>query len=145
MLTMRKKKIPDKLQIWIEARRKYHLSHAQVQMARELGLNSKKFGGLANHKQEPWKVPLPQYIEHLYYKRFRKTKPDRVISIEERAREIEQRKEAKREEKLSKQGPPSELPQQQDEKPMAIRTQTEATIEDLYRVPDNAKAELVNG
>jgi hypothetical protein len=38
----KKKKIPEKLQIWIDARKKYRLSHAQVQMARELGLNPKK-------------------------------------------------------------------------------------------------------
>ena len=31
-------------------------------MARELGLNPKKFGGLANHRQEPWKLPLPEFI-----------------------------------------------------------------------------------
>lgn len=62
--------IPNKLRPWIEARTKFHLSHAQVQMARELGLNPKKFGSMANHKQEQWKVPLPNYIEHLYEKRF---------------------------------------------------------------------------
>ena len=45
--------IPQKLRPWIEARKRYHLSHAQVQMARELGMNPKKFGGKANHKQEP--------------------------------------------------------------------------------------------
>jgi hypothetical protein len=78
-----KKKIPVKLQIWIEARKKYRLSHAQVQMARELGLNPKNFGGIGNHKQEPWKEPLPQFIERLYFKRFGKTAPDRVLSIEE--------------------------------------------------------------
>ncbi len=41
--------IPNKLRPWIEARKKYRLSHAQVQMARELGLNPKKFGSLSNH------------------------------------------------------------------------------------------------
>ncbi len=58
--------IPQKLRPWIEARKHYHLSHAQVQMARELGMNPKKLGGVANHKQEPWKMPLPQFIEHHY-------------------------------------------------------------------------------
>ena len=33
----KKKKIPDKLKIWIEARKRYRLSHEQIQMARELG------------------------------------------------------------------------------------------------------------
>jgi len=32
-------------------------------MARELGLNPHKFGKLANEKQEPWKKPLPEFIE----------------------------------------------------------------------------------
>ena len=41
-------------------------------MARELGLNHKKFGGLTNTKQEPWKSPLAEFIEYLYYKHFKK-------------------------------------------------------------------------
>jgi hypothetical protein len=51
--------IPEKYRIWIEVRKRYHLSDAQVQMARELGLNARKFGKLANRKQELWKNPLP--------------------------------------------------------------------------------------
>jgi len=74
--------IPNKLKPWIEARKKYRLSHAQVQMARELGLNPKKLGGMANYEQEPWKAPLPEYIEHLYEKRFRKQIPKNVKSLE---------------------------------------------------------------
>jgi len=35
-------------------------------------------------------------IEHLYFKRFGKAEPDRVVSIKERAREIERKKEEKR-------------------------------------------------
>lgn len=65
-------------QNWIEARNKYHLSDMHIQMARELGMNPKKFGGLANHKQEKWKSPLPDFIQDLYYKRFKKAKPDIV-------------------------------------------------------------------
>ena len=75
--------IPHKLRPWIEARKKYRLSHAQVQMARELGLNPKSFGGLANHKQEPWKLPLSDYIEELYFKHFNRKSPDIVRSIEQ--------------------------------------------------------------
>ncbi len=74
--------IPNKLKPWIEARKKYRLSHAQIQMARQLGLNPKKFGGLANHKQEQWKLPLPEYIEHLYQKKFGKLVPDDISSLE---------------------------------------------------------------
>jgi len=39
--------IPISLRPWIEARQRFRLSHAHVQMARELGLNPKKFGMLA--------------------------------------------------------------------------------------------------
>ena len=61
---------------WIEARKKFHLSDMHIQMARELGMNPKKFGSLANHKQEKWKAPLPIFIEDLYFKRFKKEKPN---------------------------------------------------------------------
>ncbi len=77
------KKLPESQQPWIEARRRYRLTHAQVQMARELGLNPKKFGGLANHRQEPWKMPLADYIEHLYQKRFGRRAPEQTRSLEE--------------------------------------------------------------
>ena len=79
----KKKRIPEKYQIWIEARKRYHLSHAHIQMARELGLNPGKFGGLANYRQEPWKVPLPEFIEDLYFKNFKRSRPDSVRSIEQ--------------------------------------------------------------
>ena len=46
-----------------------------VRMAKELGMNPRKLGSLANHKQEPWKAPLPEFIEELYRKRFRRVKP----------------------------------------------------------------------
>ena len=63
-------KIPLDLQPWIEARNRFRLSHAHVQMARELGLNPKKLGKLANQDQEPWKLPLQDFIVKLYMKRF---------------------------------------------------------------------------
>jgi hypothetical protein len=66
---------------WIEAKKKYHLSDTHIQMARELGMNPQKFGGLANHKQEPWKAPLPDFIEELYFKRFKKEKPEVIKKL----------------------------------------------------------------
>lgn len=90
------KKVPEKYQIWIEARKRFHLSDAQIQMARELGLNPKKFGKLANHEQEPWKVPLPQFIEDIYFKRFGKRQPDQVRSIEQLVKAQEKKKAAHR-------------------------------------------------
>jgi hypothetical protein len=76
------KGIPNHLQIWVEARERFHLSHAQIQMARELGLNPKRLGKLANTNQEPWKIPLPQFIERLYRKRFKRPKKyDEAVNL----------------------------------------------------------------
>jgi hypothetical protein len=74
-----KKRIPEKYQMWIDARRRYHLSHVHIQMARELGMNPKKFGKIANEKQEPWKKPLPAFLEEIYLKRFGRDRPRRII------------------------------------------------------------------
>jgi len=106
-LMAKKKKIPVKDQIWIDARKQFRLSDVHVQMARELGMNPKKFGKLANHKQEPWKLPLPDFIEELYFKRFKKERPEVVKSVErsvkERNKNREERKGRKAENKSLKQ------------------------------------------
>lgn len=71
-------------------------------------MNPKRFGSKANQKQEPWKVPLPQFIERLYFKRFRKNRPDTVRSIEQvvkdKKRKQAERKERKRIRKLQESG-----------------------------------------
>lgn len=56
---MAKKQLSPKYQVWVDARKRFHLSHAHIQMARELGMNPKKLGQNANHKQEPWKALFP--------------------------------------------------------------------------------------
>jgi hypothetical protein len=99
-MAKKKKKPNQKMQAWIDARKRHHLSHAHVQMARELGMNPKKLGQKDNHHQEPWKMPLRQFMEHLYRKRFGKDRPDNVMFIEDRIRREEERKTLKREAKL---------------------------------------------
>ena len=88
--------MPERLQVWIDARTRHHLSDAHVQMARELGLNPKKLSKLDNHGQEPWKAPLPAFIERLYLKRFGR-RSEIIVSIEEQARMEEDRMARKRE------------------------------------------------
>ena len=104
-------RMPERLQIWIDARTRHHLSHAHVQMARELGMNPKKLGKLDNHDQEPWKAPLPEFIEHLYFKRYGRERPEVVMSVEERARAKEAKrathKEAKRRARAEAHGSPA--------------------------------------
>ena len=94
---MAKRKLSQNLQDWIEARKRFHLSDAHVQMARDLGMNPKKLGKLDNHNQEPWKAPLPQFIAQLYVKRFGRERPEVVMSIEERARMQDAKKAARNE------------------------------------------------
>lgn len=95
----KKKNIAEKYQIWIDARKRFGLSHAHIQMARELGMNPKKFGKLANHRQEPWKEPLPIFIENCYFKRFGKRRPEEVKSIEQMADEKRKKKEERQKRK----------------------------------------------
>ena len=98
---MSSKGISKKLQAWIDARKRHRLSDAHVQMARELGLDPMKLGKIDNHRQEPWKAPLPQFIEASYTKRFGKARPDVVMSVETRFRLEEAKKAARRAAKRS--------------------------------------------
>jgi len=107
---------PD-LQAWVDARKRHRLSHAQVQMARELGLNPKKLGKIDNHDQERWKAPLPQFIEMLYRRRFHRDAPLRVVPLEERARHLEQAKAARRERKAARREAQGQAPPAGEQEP----------------------------
>ena len=105
----KKKGIPEKFQAWIDVRKRYRLSDINIQMARELGMNPKKFGKISNEKQEPWKKPLPLFIEDIYLKRFGRDRPSDVKSIEEVFRAKEKKKEEQRKKKeLQKEADPSD-------------------------------------
>jgi hypothetical protein len=70
------------IEVWKAAKKRYHLTDMHIQMARDLGLNPKKFGSLANNKQEKWKAPLSEFIEDIYYKKFKKDQPDIIIKLQ---------------------------------------------------------------
>ena len=97
VIAMGKKKLPRNYDDWVEARRRFHLSHEHVQMARELGMNPRKLGKLDNHDQEPWKEPLPQFIQHLYFRRFARERPAVVLSVEELTHQKERKQAARKE------------------------------------------------
>ena len=59
-------------------------------------MNPAKLGKLDNRDKEPWKMPLREYLEHLYLKRFGRPRPGAVMSIEDRSRLQEQKTEARR-------------------------------------------------
>ena len=73
----------SQIEKWITAQKKHRLSDTHVQMARELGLNPDKLGKIDNHRQETWKAPLPQFIEDIYFKHFKKERPDAVKPLKQ--------------------------------------------------------------
>jgi hypothetical protein len=95
-MSKKKPRIPHKFLPWIDARKKFCLSHRHIQMARELGMNPKRFNNMANTENKPWKLPLPKYIESLYEERFEKESPDVILSIEQIAAQHTARREAKK-------------------------------------------------
>ncbi|RYD61751.1 MAG: hypothetical protein EOP84_35350 [Verrucomicrobiaceae bacterium] len=101
-MAAKKKNLTPRFQVWVDARTKFRLSHVHIQMAREIGLNPKKLGSIANHDQERWKLPLPQFIEKLYRKRFGRDRPEVEMTIEEMARKKRKQKHPK------EQSPPPE-------------------------------------
>lgn len=90
------------LEKWMVAQKRHRLSDKQVQMARELGLNPEKLGKIDNHKQEAWKAPLPQFIEEIYFKRFKREEPETVKPLKQIMAEMDLKKKqqkAKKEER----------------------------------------------
>jgi hypothetical protein len=55
---------------WTNARKICRLSARQVEMARALGMNPRKLPGLRPSPQERWKLPVGEFIEERYRKRF---------------------------------------------------------------------------
>ena len=89
----------SQIEKWIVAQKKHRLSDTHVQMARELGLNPDKLGKIVNHRQEPWKAPLPEFIEEIFYKRFKKERPDVVKPLKQILKEQEIKTKTKKKEK----------------------------------------------
>lgn len=77
------------IQGWMVAQKRHRLSDMQVQMARELGFKPDSLRKIDNHKQEPWKTPLPQHIENLYEKRFKREQPEIAKSLKQQLKEDE--------------------------------------------------------
>ena len=107
-------RVPQNLQPWFEARRRFNLSHATVQMARELGLNPKKFGSLADTRQSPWRAPLPEFIAHCYYKAHKRHSPEVVRSLEQFIKDTEDKKASRRERKTQSSSVEAVAQQQRD-------------------------------
>jgi hypothetical protein len=55
---------------WAVAKRQHRLTNRQIAMAKEIGLNPKKFGKLGPNPREPWKRPVGEFIEDLFHEKF---------------------------------------------------------------------------
>jgi hypothetical protein len=55
---------------WTTAKKICRLTARQVEMARALGMNPRKLPGLRPSPQERWKLPVGEFIEERYRKRF---------------------------------------------------------------------------
>jgi hypothetical protein len=106
------KKLPAKLLPWIEVRRKFGLSDATVQMARELGLNPSKLGKLVPAKGQAWKAPLPEFIAKCYERSHGRRTPEKVRSLEQLARDEEQRKQARKDRRATRSNQSTPVAQQ---------------------------------
>ena len=100
--------IPPKLKDWIAARERHNLSHAQVQMARELGFSARKLGRRMQSKAaEPFQS-IGELIDANYLARFKQAQPDEIRSIEERSIEYGAKKAQKAKRRLAEKTPPPE-------------------------------------
>lgn len=87
----------NKLKPWLDARTRFKLTHAEVQMARELGMDPKDFASLANAHQQPWKTPLQNFIQKRYRQSFGREAPEVVVTLEDLLKAQEKRLSGKAE------------------------------------------------
>jgi hypothetical protein len=66
---MAKGRVHDE-EAWSHAKQICRLTARQAEMARGLGMNPKKLPGLRPSPQQRWKLPVGEFIEGLYWKRF---------------------------------------------------------------------------
>jgi hypothetical protein len=67
---MAKKRRAHDEESWTNATKICRLTARQVEMARALGMNPKRLPGLRPSPQERWKLPVGEFIEECYWKRF---------------------------------------------------------------------------
>ncbi|MEW5981925.1 MAG: hypothetical protein AB1806_06095 [Acidobacteriota bacterium] len=73
---MAKKRRAHDDEAWTNAKKICRLTARQVEMARVLGMNPQKLPGLRPSPRERWKVPVGEFIEERYWKRFGDRPPD---------------------------------------------------------------------
>src|ERR1700737_28175 len=69
-VSMANKRRAQDEEAWRNAKKICRLNDRQVEMARALGMNPKKLPGLRPSPQQRWKLPVGEFIEERYRKRF---------------------------------------------------------------------------
>lgn len=59
-------------------------------------MNPDKLGKIDNHRQETWKAPLPQFVEEIYFKRFKREAPESIKPLAQIMAEQKKAKEERR-------------------------------------------------
>jgi hypothetical protein len=77
-------KLNNREREWVELRQRYKLSHAEVQMGRELEIVPRSLAKISD---------VAAHLRALYLDRFGRDQPETVLSVEERAK-LEQREKA---------------------------------------------------
>jgi hypothetical protein len=95
------KETADQLHAWAKAKRRCGLTDAQIQMARELGMNPQRLTESQGSAQGATQMPLTQSIEAHYLRRFKRPQPDSVMPVRQllhdaRAREKDEARERRR-------------------------------------------------
>lgn len=73
-------KLNNKEKEWVDARQRYGLTHAQVQMGRELEILPRSLAKLTD-------ITVPEYVQQLYLERFGLAEPAVVVTVENRAKQ----------------------------------------------------------
>lgn len=69
-MTRKKKKQQNKKdKLWAEAKRRCRLNAKDVRMAKEMGLNPRSLIKNIPSRNEPWKLPVKNWIREMYQKR----------------------------------------------------------------------------
>lgn len=103
-------------------------------MARELGLEPRRFAKYADTKDQPWKLPLKEFIAALYFKQTGLKEPDPILTMEELAAAHVARRIKKKQAKAERLALEEEASEEEEESEDLAETETEPNGEEIPAV-----------
>lgn len=92
-------RIAHKFKPWIALRQIHRLSHAHVQMAREMQMDPRGLHLSVKRDDPLGKLPYEEMIEALYKKQFGRDRPEEIKTVEQMAAEHLAKRQAKKNQK----------------------------------------------